>query len=127
MSAKLCCNSAVPYKPIATDYERYFKLYNNTAPSIPIEEHIIQLARQQNFGKLLDVKFFNWNGNTYEQIEETDVIKHEFTKINSFKNFVCKKCNLFFEINLYLKNGAPRASHHWRYNINRLNEIDSIQ
>ncbi len=107
----LCCKSPQPYKPTKTDYEALFKFFLYAQYGIgshctaPVGDAIfcIQVVSQINFmAETRQAEYFLVEQGKIEKCDE-DMFKKDFVRLNSFKNFVCKEHNRFFEINGYKK------------------------
>ncbi|KAL8706817.1 MAG: hypothetical protein Q9201_000188 [Fulgogasparrea decipioides] len=131
MSAVFCCSSISPYRPRQLDHEAKFRTFTRwaglqTTSLVPVggslvssAPYAIQLAKQINYGPQESIRYFvpASNGSDFAEATENDLLKSNFEKLNSYKNFRCGKHNRFFEINLYQKN--PTNAHHWRINLAR--------
>ncbi|KAL9120833.1 MAG: hypothetical protein Q9187_002612 [Circinaria calcarea] len=131
MSAVFCCSSISPFRPRQLDHEAKFRTFMRwaglqTTSLVPVDgslvgsaPYAIQLVRQINYGPQESIRYFvpASNGSDFAEATEDDLLKSNFDKLNSYKNFRCEKHNKFFEINLYQKN--PTSAHQWRVNLAR--------
>ncbi|KIW36243.1 uncharacterized protein PV06_11464 [Exophiala oligosperma] len=82
--------------------------------------YAIQLVRQVNYGPLEAKRYFVSEGasdNSFVEVDEDELIRANFQKLNTYKNFKCDAHNKFFEVNVYQKD--PVNKHHWRSNLAR--------
>ncbi|KAK4235804.1 hypothetical protein C8A03DRAFT_17497 [Achaetomium macrosporum] len=138
MSALFCCDSVRPYRPQRLLREDKFKTFmtwaafpkestastGGGAENVELMElnppYAIQLVRQVNYGPLESKRYFipaEGKDNEFLEVVEDDLVRANFQKLNSYKNFKCESHNKFFEVNVYQKN--PVNLHHWRANITR--------
>ncbi|KAL9130055.1 MAG: hypothetical protein Q9217_001659 [Psora testacea] len=131
MSAIFCCSSISPYRPRQLDHQAKFRAFMRwaglqTTTLVPVDgslvgsaPYAIQLVRQINYGPQESIRYFVLasNGSDFVEAIEDDLLKSNFDKLNSYKNFRCEKHSRFFEINLYQNN--PTNAHHWRVNLAR--------
>ncbi|KAJ9144229.1 hypothetical protein NKR23_g6238 [Pleurostoma richardsiae] len=80
----------------------------------------VQLVRQVNYGPLESKRYFiptEGEENEFVEVVEDELIRANFQKLNSYKNYKCEVDNKFFEVNIYQKD--PVNKHHWRVNLAR--------
>ncbi|SPO05484.1 uncharacterized protein DNG_08171 [Cephalotrichum gorgonifer] len=136
MSSLLCCASTEAYRPQYLQHQAKFTAFMDWAQfpkacatkdgggqETDLEAlgtpYIVQLVRQVNYGPLESKRYFASVKGTSDFIEvtEDDLIRANFQKLNSYKNYRCGVHNKFFEVNLYQKD--PVNKHHWRVNVAR--------
>ncbi|KAK4206094.1 hypothetical protein QBC37DRAFT_381425 [Rhypophila decipiens] len=78
---------------------------------------LIQVVKQVNYGPQEWIRYFVPNDSEFMEATEDALLKANFEKVNSYKNFRCTRHNKFFELNLYQKNATN--AHHWRSNLAR--------
>uniref|UniRef100_A0A7S1KUS5 Uncharacterized protein n=1 Tax=Percolomonas cosmopolitus TaxID=63605 RepID=A0A7S1KUS5_9EUKA len=129
---RFCCDSVKPHKPFRTTQDAIFNIFlketecatkSTNSSDTPIStqqsirnvisgrgNHVIQFVTQKNFGPVLTKEYFRWDGNSYTQIDENEVKETpNMEKVRAFKNFVCRECGLFYEVNLYMIAGSLRS------------------
>ncbi|KAF4456658.1 MFS multidrug transporter [Fusarium austroafricanum] len=142
MSTLFCCNSIEPYKSRYLDHQSKFNHFISWA-SFPKESSLqadansqidfskvapsyaIQLVRQTNYGPIESKRYFiptTFTEDEYVEVSEQDLIRANFQKLNTYKNYKCRGHDKFFEVNVYQKD--PVNKHHWRADIAR--PADSI-
>ncbi|OTB01877.1 hypothetical protein M426DRAFT_14031 [Hypoxylon sp. CI-4A] len=127
-----CCTSISPFRPRMLDHEAKFTDFmrwaraqkssahdDSSATVVSSAPYAVQLVRQINYGPQESVRYFAPlnGGSSFIEATEDDLVKSNFKKLNSFKNFRCTPHDKFFEINLYQRN--PTNGHHWRSNLAR--------
>ncbi|KAI1102067.1 hypothetical protein F4804DRAFT_314189 [Jackrogersella minutella] len=128
-----CCSSISPFRPQRLDHEAKFTAFmswarvakssephgDGSASMVSSALYAVQLIRQINYGPQESTRYFVplSNGSSFAEAVEDDLIKSNFEKLNSYKNFRCSTHDKFFEVNLYQKN--PTNTHHWRSNLAR--------
>ncbi|RYP42426.1 hypothetical protein DL768_010347 [Monosporascus sp. mg162] len=127
-----CCSDIEPYRPRRLDHEPKFTAFLGWAgrpttslaptdggPLASGAPYAVQIVRQINFGPQESIRYFvpASNGSDFVEATEDDMLKANFEKLNSYKNFRCGKHNRYFELNLYQKNAIN--THHWRVNLAR--------
>ncbi|RYP70455.1 hypothetical protein DL769_004965 [Monosporascus sp. CRB-8-3] len=139
MTTLFCCDSAKPYRPQYLNHQLKFDNFMawatypkaTSAPTGSIDlaslkpSFVVQLVRQVNYGPLESKRYFasvEGQDEAFIEVSEDDLIKANFQKLNSYKNYRCEQHNKFFELNLYQKD--PINQHHWRADIAR--PADSI-
>ncbi|ORY58765.1 uncharacterized protein BCR38DRAFT_460639 [Pseudomassariella vexata] len=113
MAPIFCCSSLKPYLPKRLDHEHKFNQFMQWAnlPSmhpgdgsslVSSAPYAVQLVRQINYGPQESIRFFvpASNGPDFLEATESDLLKANFEKLNSYKNFRCEQHNKFFEVNL---------------------------
>ncbi|KAL7929540.1 hypothetical protein V8C35DRAFT_284346 [Trichoderma chlorosporum] len=136
MSNIFCCSSIRPYRPQRLDHEHKFDKFMQWAKSatpgrsddssaICNADYVVQIVKQINYGPQESTRYFALasDGTGFAEVTEDDLIKANFQKLNSYKNFKCNVHDRFFEVNLYQED--PINTHHWRANVARpATEID---
>ncbi|KAJ8062608.1 hypothetical protein OCU04_009132 [Sclerotinia nivalis] len=139
MTTLFCCGSPEPFRPQQLLHQQKFTDFktwadyprsssvttsnNSGDDSNPITSttpYAVQFVQQVNYGPLESKRYFIPNENSpgdFIEITEQHLIKANYQKLNSYKNFKCTPHNKFFEVNLYQKD--PVNAHHWRANIAR--------
>ncbi|KAK2052353.1 hypothetical protein LY76DRAFT_671431 [Colletotrichum caudatum] len=132
MLSIFCCSSKTPYRSMPLDHDPKFKNFLRWAETIDFVQlcadedlsavesatYAVQLVKQVNYGPQESIRYFvPSDDSSFAEVAEEHLIKFNFEKLNSYKNFRCDIHNKFFEINLYQQN--PTNSHHWRYNLSR--------
>jgi len=94
-SPPFCCSDIVPYKPaVLRANEDVFKALLAKRGNFP--EIVFQVKRQINNRPKIVTQYFGLKDDTI-----TEVFGEFNNKVHSFKNYVCKKHDLFFGIDLY--------------------------
>uniref|UniRef100_A0A8H7NHJ0 Uncharacterized protein n=2 Tax=Bionectria ochroleuca TaxID=29856 RepID=A0A8H7NHJ0_BIOOC len=132
MSALIfCCTSTKPRNPRKLDHEPKFEAFiqwarSQTTSTLTNAEvltidtpYAVQLVRQINYGPQESIRYFIplKDGSRFVETREDSLLKWNFEKLNSFKNFICNVHNKYFEVNLYQR--SPFNAHHWRADIAR--------
>lgn len=112
-----CCSAVTPYKPTHTSLVSLFS--DSIKGSTVAGSHtgyILEIKRQINHGPLVNTRYFRFDlAGHLVQVEKEDT--NTSNKVHVFKNYVCKKHNLFFGVDVFKENSSSVYNlHHMRPN-----------
>jgi len=111
-SPPFCCSDIIPYKPtvLQSANENVFKALLNKRGNFPAI--VFQVKRQINNRPKMVTQYFMLKDDTI-----TEVFVEFNNKVHAFKNYICKKHDLFFGIDLFKTTDEVGYNyHHMRLN-----------
>jgi len=119
-----CCSTGV--RP--TDFRRISReaVFQGFLEGKGSSDYVFEVKKQIDGGKLIFTKFFSLTEGVRSELPEFDTFKA--SKVHSYKNYSCKRHNLFFGVDLYKAGSSVYNHHHMRLfpftrNVSRIDEI----